>query len=247
MAQSALTVTPPSPSPPTNFSSTGASGPNPPNYTKNTYNDPKNWSAVNPKDYPPPYFDDGTAGALTTFAANTAALASGSAATAGGNEGNYGAPGVAVPASSSVAHEGAGTETVVAAPGNITHTYPGAVTFDTLKTFSCGPNATAATLAAGPNATHASSMSPVTNPALASISPTTLASATTGTQLITCTGTGFTNQCRVWHDNTEQTTTFVSATSITALVKKKPHAGAVPVVVKLGGVQMGVTATFTWT
>ena len=35
MAQSALTVTPPNPTPPTNMSCTGATPPNPPNYTKN--------------------------------------------------------------------------------------------------------------------------------------------------------------------------------------------------------------------
>ena len=42
MAQSAATVTPPNPTPPTNMSFTGATPPNVPNYTKNTYNDPKN-------------------------------------------------------------------------------------------------------------------------------------------------------------------------------------------------------------
>src|SRR4249920_3181139 len=118
MAQSALTVTPPNPTPPTNMSCTGATPPNPPNYTKNTMADPKNWSSVNPKDFPPPYFDDGTAGALTTFATNTAALASGSAATAGGTEGTYPGAGSgttvnnvgAVPASTSIAHEGSGSE-----------------------------------------------------------------------------------------------------------------------------------------
>jgi hypothetical protein len=67
MAQSALTVTTPNPTPPTNFSSTGATPPNPPNFTRQTMNDPKNWSATNPKDFPPPY-DDGSAGALATFA-----------------------------------------------------------------------------------------------------------------------------------------------------------------------------------
>ena len=37
MAQSALTVTPPNPTPPTNLSTTGATPPNPTNYTKLTY------------------------------------------------------------------------------------------------------------------------------------------------------------------------------------------------------------------
>ena len=37
---------------------------------------------------PPPYFDDGAAGSLILFAANTSALASGTGATAGGTEGS---------------------------------------------------------------------------------------------------------------------------------------------------------------
>ena len=81
MAQSALTVTPPNPTPPTNMGFAGALPPNPPNYTKNTYNDPKNYSAVNPKDFPPPYYDDGSAGGLAQFTSAQPALASGSGAT----------------------------------------------------------------------------------------------------------------------------------------------------------------------
>ena len=96
MAHNALTVTNPNPTPPTNMSFTGATPPNPPNYTKNTYID---WAPDTDFDtYPPPYFDDGAAGSLTAFATNTAALASGSGATAGGTEGSYpGAGGVTPP------------------------------------------------------------------------------------------------------------------------------------------------------
>src|SRR6185436_14076793 len=91
MAQSALTVTPPSPTPPTNMSFTGATPPNPPNFTKLTYAD---WLDNTRFDTnPPPYFDDGAAGGLFAFATNTAALASGSGGTAGGTEGSY--PGAA--------------------------------------------------------------------------------------------------------------------------------------------------------
>ena len=50
--------------------------------------------------YPPPYFDDGAAGSLILFAANTSALASGTGATAGGTEGSY--PGAAGRSSASV-------------------------------------------------------------------------------------------------------------------------------------------------
>ena len=131
MAQSTTTVTPPNPTPPSNFASVGATGPNPPNYTKNTYNEVDNWG-VGPNSYPPPFFDDaaGGAGSRVAFATATSALASGSADTAGGT-GNpdgstAGTPGTfpggtkavatdppwrgTVPASASAAHEGAGIE-----------------------------------------------------------------------------------------------------------------------------------------
>ena len=121
MAASNLTVTPPNPTPPTNMSCTGATPPNPPNYTKNTYEDYRPDTDFDT--YPPPYFDDGAAGSLILFAANTSALASGSGATAGGTEGSYpGAAAGAVPASTSVAHEGAGTEL------SVTQTYSSAST-----------------------------------------------------------------------------------------------------------------------
>jgi IPT/TIG domain. len=222
MAQSALTVTPPNPTPPTNMSCTGATPPNPPNFTKNTYADAADNNIFNT--YPPPYFDDGTAGSLTAFATNTAALASGTGATAGGTEGSYpGAANGVVPASTSVAHEGAGTEVVV------TLTYPaayvGAQPHYPLVTDSTGPLITTQVQRdAGPNASHPSTMSPATNPALASITPTTAVSAASGTQLITCTGTNFTPGCRIWVDNVERTTTYVSATSLTTTVPKKSTA-----------------------
>jgi hypothetical protein len=249
MAQSALTVTTPNPTPPTNFGNTGSTPPNPPNYTKLTYAD---WQDNTRFDTtPPPYYDDGAAGPTNTFATNVAALASGTGATSGGTENTWpGAVGGAVPASTSVAHEGAGTELSVLAPGNIVHTYV-VGTMNTSQSVSCGPVLVKATTDAGapvsPNTTHASTLSPVTNPALVSIAPTTLASAPSGTQLITATGTNFVPGCRIWHDGVEQSTTFVSATSLTATVKKRPFAGVAPVVVKLGGLQMGVSAPFTWT
>src|SRR4051812_34388674 len=101
MAQSALTVTPPNPTPPTNFSSTGTTGPNPPNFIKTHYAEPfgargaKGFLTdetppgvrVNPN--PPPFYEDRPAGALYPFATNIPALAGGSGATAGGTEGTY--------------------------------------------------------------------------------------------------------------------------------------------------------------
>ena len=242
MAQSALTVTPPSPTPPTNMSFTGATPPNVPNYTKNTYNDPKNWSSVNPKDFPPPFFDDGAAGALTAFAANTAALASGSGATAGGTEGTYpGAGGMtppnvnfngAVPASTSVPHEGAGTEVVVTAPGS-------RVECPTVMVSDLGSYTN------NPNQQHASSLSPATNPALTSITPGSTVSGV-GATTLGATGTNFTKQSVIYVNGVAQTTTFNSATSLTApAVTKKTSAGPWPVVVITGGVV--TTAPQTWT
>ena len=222
MAQSALTVTPPNPTPPTNFTCTGATPPNVPNYTKNTYGDPKNWSAVNPKDFPPPYFDDGSALTGTAFAANTAALASGSAATAGGGEGTYpgaGSPpfnpnmGGAVPASSSVAAEGAGTEVVVTA------TVPNPSPAGQLVTVSSGPSLTAGTMPT-PNGSHASSLSPAANPAITSLAPQNSASGG-GTLALTVTGTNFTKQSVVYVNGVAQTTVFVNSTSLTVAAAPK--------------------------
>ena len=240
MAQSALTVTPENPTPPTNFGSTGTTAPNPPNYTKLTYAD---WADNTKFDTnPPPYYDDGSAGSPIVFATNVAALASGSGATAGGTENSYpGASGGVVPASTSVPHEGAGTETSTTQSysGNIYAPIP-------LVMVSAGPVQTAASILAGPNASHASSLSPTTNPAFASL---TVGSAVSGagTTLLTCTGTNFVPGCRIWVNNVEQTTTFVGATSLTATIAKKAIAGTWPVDVKLGGVAVPSTRTITWT
>jgi hypothetical protein len=248
MAQSALTVTAPNPTPPTNMSFTGATPPNPPNYTKATYTD----YADNTKfdSAPPPYFDDGTAGAVGTFATNTAALASGTGATGGGTEGTYPGTGSvagsnflgAVPASTSVAHEAAGTETSVTNPGNITHTYV-VGTMDTSKAYGVGPALTAASVAAGPNASHASTLSPTTAPTLTSIA--SIASGA-GNGSAVCTGTGFNKQSVVYVSGIPYTTTFTSATSITGLnVPKRATAGTLPVNVVTGGAI--TTATVNWT
>jgi hypothetical protein len=246
MAQSALTVTPPNPTPPTNMSFVGATGPNPPNYTKTTYADLKNWGGSTPTS-PPPYFDDGTAGALTAFAANTAALASGAGSSAGGTEGTYPGSGSgtppplsflgAVPASTTQAHEGAGTEAITTAPGSRTEcptVYVGT-----------GPAATQATREAGPNATHASSLSPASATTLTSITPGSTVSGV-GQTTLGATGTNFTRQSVIWVNGVPQTTTFNSATSLTApSVTKKTSAGPWLVTVVTGGVVQ--TAPQTWT
>lgn len=246
MTQSALTVTPPNPTPPTNMSCVGATGPNPPNYTKNTYNDTKNWGATAPT-YPPPFFDDGAAGALTAFAANTAALASGAGATAGGTENSYPGSGTgnpppinflgAVPASTSVPHEGAGTESISTAPGS-------RVEAPTVSV-GVGPASTVATRQAGPNATHPSSLSPANPTTLTSVAT---AASGTGTTPCVATGTNFTPQSVIYVNGVAQTTTFNSSTQLTApTAPKKATAGTVPVYVITGGVVQSATVNWTFT
>jgi hypothetical protein len=228
MAQSALTVTPPNPTPPTNFGFTGATPPNPPNYTKLTYAD---WLDNTKFDTnPPPYYDDGSAGSNVVFATNIAALASGTGATSGGTENTYpGAAGGAVPASTSVPHEGAGTETLA------TQSYSAAIynPAGALTTVGVGPALSAASIAAGPNASHASSLSPTTNPTLTSVS----AGGASGVGNATCTATGtnFTRQSVLNINGINYPTTFVSSTSLTASAPKKATAGNLPVVVITGG------------
>ena len=231
MAQSALTVTPPNPTPPTNMSCTGATPPNPPNYTKNTYIDyaPDTDFDTNP----PPFFDDGAAGALTAFAANTAALASGSGATAGGTEGTYPGADTApidtvnavgpVPASTSVAHEAAGTESVYTPPGSLPHAPTQSVSV--LGAYT-----------ATPNASHPSYLSGGTAPVISSLSAGGVSGI--GTTALTVTGTGFTRASEVYVDGIKQNTNYVSATSLTvANAPKKLTAGtrAVTVVNGVGG------------
>jgi hypothetical protein len=240
MAQNATTVTNPNPTPPTNLSSTGSTLPNPATFASGIYGTDLHYPP-NPSSSPI-YYDDGVAntypvisqnegggvngttnpspvGTLTSFATNHAAVATGG---------------------TSVAAEGAGTEVLV------TLSVPNPSPAGQLKMVSCGPVLTPGVLPQ-PNQLAGSSLNPTTNPALASISPTTLASASSGTQVITCTGTNFTRGCYVWVDNQQRDTTFSSATTITATVNKKPSAGIWLVDVKLGGVAVPTTQTFTWT
>ena len=195
MAQSAITVTPENPTPPTNFT-TVFLGTTPPTSPAQTV------------------IDDGVAGTLTVFGTNRASV----------DNANF----------PSVAHEAAGTEVVVVAPGS--RVEAPTVSMSVLGSYTISPNQQ-----------HASSLSPATNPALASITPTTAVSGPSGTQLITCTGTGFTQGCQIWVNNVQRTTTFVSATSLTATVNKSTGPGVWNVDVKLGGVAVPSTRTFTWT
>jgi len=96
-----------------------------------------------------------------------------------------------------------------------------------------------------PNANHASSLTPATVPTLTSLGTTSTASGT-GTVSQTVTGTNFTRQSVIVVNGVPQTTTFTSATSLTAAaVTKKATAGTWPVVVRTGGVIE--TAPQIWT
>lgn len=261
MAQSALTVTPPSPTPPTNMSFTGATPPNVPNFTKTQYANPFNMDAngrpqapYGVNQAPPPYFAAGAAGALNAYAAVTAALASGTGATSGGTEGSY--PGTdtapidtvnaigAVPASTSVAHEEVGNVTTVTNLGNIAHSYPGAVVFNTSQMVSDGPALTPGTLPS-PNTLHASSLSPAVNPTFSSFTAGSSVSGV-GTTTLSCVTVGATKQSVVYVNGVAQTTVFVSSTSLTcAAVTKKATAGNWDIKIVTGGVVE--TAPRTWT
>jgi hypothetical protein len=243
MSQSALTVTPENPSPPTNFGSTGVFGPNPPNFTVATYGDPHNWG-TGPFANPPPYYDKGSAGSLVVFAAPVAALAGGTGATAGGTPGTYPGTGTGTtvnnvgltPASTSVAHEGAGTEVVVTAA------VPNPSPAGQLQTFSCLGSVT--NVANPPNAQHASSLSAAITPTITGLSAG--GAHGPGTTLLTVTGTNFNRASIVNVSGIPQTTQYVNATTLTVTnAPKNPIAGNLPVTVTagVGGV---TTAATNW-
>jgi len=219
------------------MSFTGATPPNPPNYTKLTMADWYDNTTFNTN--PPPFFDDGTAGSLTAFAANTAALASGTGATAGGTEGSYpGAANGVVPASTSVAHEAAGTEVVVTSPGSL-------ATAPTQQVSVLGSYTTT------PNASHASYLTGtagVNTPTTSAASGASNVSGA-GTTLLTVTGTNFNRSSVVYVNGVAQTTNYVSATSLTVTnAPKRATAGTLPVTVVngVGGTPSNATNwTFT--
>jgi hypothetical protein len=148
--------------------------------------------------------DDGAAGAVTTFAA---------------------------PALGGTAHEGAGTETVVTAPGS--RAEAPTLLFSDLGNYT-----------ATPNGQHASTLSPSGAATISGLAPDNVA-AGAGTSALTVTGTNFTKESQVYVNGVKQTTVFVSKTSLTvAAAPKKVTAGTVPVTVQTGGV---TTAASNWT
>jgi hypothetical protein len=238
---------------------------------------------------PPPFFDDQAAGVagvgptwtviagvtatLPAFKANTAALASGTGATSGGTEGTFPGTDTApfdtpnrvgpVPASTSVAAEGAGTETLsqkvlgtAASYGldwkeygpNTFLPYSGAGVLTgtgadrswQMVTAGSGPALTVGAMPT-PNTSHASSLSPATAPTISATPATTLSPATiasgANTFALTVTGVGFTPQSVVYINGIPQATVFVSSTSLTvAAALKRATAGTLPVNVVTGGV-----------
>jgi len=256
MAQSALTVTPPSPTPPTNMAFTGATPPNVPNYTKATYADMMDNMKFDTA--PPPYFDDGTAGPWGTFATNTAALASGTGATSGGTENTYPGTGTyatnpqalgAVPASTSVAHEGAGTEVTVTNPGNISHTYV-VGTMDTSKMYSTGLTLAAPTMAVplplSPNATHASSdsVAPTAAPTITGLLPVAPVSSAGKYTTLTVNGTNFRPGAVVNIAGVPYQTQYNSATQLKVFnAPMRATAGNTAITVRVGAT---TTAATNW-
>jgi hypothetical protein len=232
MAQSALTVTPENPTPPTNISYIGLSPPNPNIYLAAVYGPPPT---------APPVFDDGIANTLPVISQNEGGGVNGGALPAPVGVTTAFAAAHALVADStgqtSAAHEGAGTEVLVTAA------VPNPSPAGQLKMVSCGPVLTPGVMPV-PNQTHASSLSPAVNPTLTTIAPTTSVHGTAAITM-TATGTNFTRQSKIVIAGVPQATTFVSATSLTCLATPPAAAGAPAVTVVTGGVV--TTAPQTWT
>lgn len=216
MAASEFTVTPPNPTPPTNFGFVGSTPPNPLNYADEVYGDPDNgmwWGEETPGSAPPPYFDDGSAGSLTEFVSAHVAL----------DEGG-----------TSVDHEGRGSETVVTA----TSTNPGP--YGQLVTFSCMGNYTST-----PNASHPSSDSdtPASAPTITGLLP--LAPTTGGgTAMLTVNGTNFKNGAVVLINDVPYATQYNSATQLKVLnAPLRTTAGNTGIKVRVGAT---TTAATNW-
>jgi hypothetical protein len=134
----------------------------------------------------------------------------------------------------SIPAEGMGNETL------FTQTYSSSIYAPIpLLMDGCGPP-----FSPNPNQNHASSLSPATNPTLTSIAPTTSVHGTAAITM-TATGTGFTKQSVINIGGVNQTTTFVSATSITCLATPPAAAGTPAVTVVTGGAV--TTAPQVWT
>jgi hypothetical protein len=243
MAQNALTATPPNPTPPTNLSSIGLSPPDPLTYLANVYSDPKNWSATNPKDFPPPFFDDGVANTYPVISQNEGGGVNGTTVpSVVGNTKVFAAAHALVADSTGAATataEGSGTELAVTAA------VPNPSPAGQLVMVSTGLTLTPGTLPT-PNATHASTLSGSAVPTLTGASGASNV-AGPGTTLLTATGTNYNRGSVINISGVPQQTNYVSATSLTvtnAWKKQTAGAGTLPVTVTSNGI---TTAPQNWT
>jgi IPT/TIG domain len=227
MAQSALTVTPPNPTPPTNLSTVGNTPPLDPAQAAADDGIPV---AVPNSRLLTPVVDasyNEPSPNKFVFAAKTAAANTASAPGAG----------------MSVDNEGKGTETLVTIA--YTPPYSGGTAHQSLYTVGAGPTETAATRAAGPNAGHASSLTPTTplTPTLTSVTAASNVSGS-GYSTLTATGTNFKRDAVMNVNGQNYQTTYVSPTSLTCFALKRTTAGTLPVNVTSGGI---TTANQNWT
>jgi hypothetical protein len=217
MAQSAVTVTSPNPTPPTNLSFVGATPPH---------------------DVLQAIADDGIA--LATPNATSSAAANGNTLNEpSGSRIVFAAKTAAAGSGTSVDGEGKGTEVVVTA------TVPNPSPAGQLQMVSCGPVLTPGTLPV-PNALHPSTLSGTAVPTLTGASGASNVSGA-GTTLMTATGTNFNRGSIVNINGIPYQTNFVSATSITVTnAPKRATAGTVPVTVTSNGITTApVNWTFT--
>jgi hypothetical protein len=258
MAQDILTVTPPNPSPPTNMTSSGATGPNPATFAATVYANPFNMDAngrpqapygVNPA--PAPYYDDGVTqttasggvnenipvggaplGTPQAFAAKKAALAVGG---------------------TSVDNEGLGTEIVTAKSMGVLNDFGsdwkkyGSFVYAPIlmTTVGSGPTMTQALRDAGPNGAHASFLGGSAVPTVTATSAG--GAAGPGTTLLTVTGTNFTRASVVYVSGIAQTTNYVSTTSLTVTnAPKKQTAGAGNLPVTVVNANGPTSNSFNW-
>jgi len=237
MAQSALTVTPPNPTPPTNLSSIGITPPDPGTYLAAVYGTDLHYPTA------PPVFDDGVANTFPVISQNEGGGVNGTTvpSVVGNTKVFAGAHAVVADSTglTSAAAEGAGTELAVTAA------VPNPSPAGQLVMVSTGLTLTPGTMPV-PNATHASTLSGSAVPTLSAASGASNV-AGPGTTLLTVTGTNYNRGSVVILNGIPQQTNYVSATSLTvtnALKKQAAGAGTLPVIVSSNGIN---TAPVNWT
>jgi hypothetical protein len=248
MPQSALTVTPPSPTPPTNLSSIGLSPPDPLIYLAAVYGPPQT---------APPVFDDGVANTAPVVSWNEGGGVNGTTAPAVVGDGKVFAAAHALVADStgatSAAAEGAGTEL------NVTKSAGAANDFGSdwkkygplvsapvpMVMVSTGPALTAASILAGPNASHASSDStaPGSAPTITGLLPVAPVAAL-GYTTLTVNGTNFRPGAVVNIAGVPYPTQYNSPTQLSVQnAPKRTTAGNTAITVRVGTT---TTAATNW-